>query len=234
MVISIIKKIIRVPDGAFFLKTKTFKFPEINKNLKSVGINIVSDMKDIRFGKKIKNGIRYDEFINGLVRVVNNFLEKNRKYQIIFFPHIYSDLIAIGELLEKIDDRFRRTRIVVAPCLTGRGSEEYIFGLYKECEFILAMRFHSNVCSIAQGIPTICLSSYKKEQCVYSEINLLDRVVYVNTKGFEERLVKRIEDTIENIDQIRYKYKKVLVHIENESHEFYQKVMIWAKKNCII
>ena len=228
------KKIIKVPDGAFFLKTKTFMFPEINKNLKSVGINIVCDMKDIRFGKKIKNGIRYDEFINGLARVVNNFLEKNIEYQIIFFPHIYSDIIAIGELLEKIDDRFRRTRIVVAPCLTGRGSEEYIFGLYKECEFILAMRFHSNVCSIAQGIPTICLSSYKKEQCVYSEINLLDRVVYVNTKGFEERLVKRIEDTIENIDQIRYKYKKVLVHIESESHEFYQKVMIWAKKNCII
>lgn len=228
------KKIIRVPDGAFFLKTKTFKFPEVNKNLKSVGINIVSDMKDIRFGKKINDGIRYDDFINGLARVVNNFLEKNREYQIIFFPHIYSDLIAIGELLEKIDDRFRRTRIVVAPCLTGRGSEEYIFGLYKECEFILAMRFHSNVCSIAQGIPTIGLSSYKKIHNLYSEMNLLDRVIYVNTKGFEGRLVKHIEYTIENLGQIRYRYRKVLVHIENESHEFYQKVMIWAKKNCII
>jgi len=228
------KKIIRVPDGAFFLKTKTFMFPEINRNLKSVGINIVYDMKDIRFGKKIKDGIRYDEFINGLAKVINNFLEENKGYQIIFFPHIYSDIIAIGGLLDKIDDRFRRVRIVVAPYLTGKGSGEYIFGLYKECEFILAMRFHSNICSIAQGIPTICLSSYKKEQYLYSEINLSDRVVYVNTKGFEGRLAGHIKDTMENLDQIRCRYRKVLVYIESESHEFYRQVAVWTRKNCII
>lgn len=228
------EKIYKVPDGGFFVETKKSDFPEFNKDLKSIGINVATDMKEIRFPQETENDINYDEFIDGFSKVINKFLENNREYQIIFYPHIYSDLRAISELLEKISDSFRRTRIVVAPCLTGSGSEEYIFGLYKKCEFILGMRFHSNVCAIAQEIPTIGLCSYKKIHDLYSELNLLDRLVYVNKKGFAEKLDQQIKYLVENSKIVKARYAEVKEVINNEGYIFYQQVKIWAEENFVI
>ncbi|MBM7573190.1 polysaccharide pyruvyl transferase family protein [Aquibacillus albus] len=224
-------KIYRVPDGAFFLETKKFDFPELNNSLKSIGINIVSDMKDIRFNKELKDGIEYNDFINSISEELNTFLKINSDYQIILFPHIYSDLNAINNLLEQIDDRYRRTRIVIAPCLTGSGSEEYIFGLYKECELILGMRFHSNVCSIAQNIPTIALSSYKKIIDLYKELNLSDRVIEINKKGFQKELSEQVKYTIINKEDIKLRYKMINENVKNESTDFYKKIKEWTEEN---
>ncbi|TKD70741.1 polysaccharide pyruvyl transferase family protein [Pseudalkalibacillus hwajinpoensis] len=222
-----IEQIYKVPDGAFFFESKQFDFPELNSNYRSIGINVVSDMKDIRFNGKSENGIEYEEFIEKFAEEINVFLYNNIEYQIILFPHIYSDLQAINDLLEKIDDRLRRTKIVIASCLTGSGSEEYIFGLYKQCEFILGMRFHSNVCSIAQEIPTIGMSSYKKIVDLYDEINLSDRVVEVNKRGFQNELREQIHYTINNIDEIKLRYKKANQKIYIESKYFYEGVKDW-------
>lgn len=115
--------IYRVPDGAFFMKSKTFDFPEISSQYKSIGINVVSDMKEVRFNDEIPGSISYGDFMKGFALELNNFLGKHEDYQVILFPHIYSDLIAIYDLLESIEDKYRRTRIVIAPCLTGEGSE---------------------------------------------------------------------------------------------------------------
>ncbi|NLK52141.1 MAG: hypothetical protein GX295_06820, partial [Syntrophomonadaceae bacterium] len=209
-----------------------FEFPELSKNLKSIGINVVSDMKDIRFNKEIEGNISYEEFINEFAEEINNFLSNQNNYQIIFFPHIFSDLLAIYEVLDAIDDRFRRTRIVVSPCLTGAGSEEYIFGLYKECDIVMGMRFHSNVCSIAQNIPTIALCSYKKILDLYKEIGLLDRVVEVNKNGFRKILGQKIENTLDDLDIIKNQYKKVNENIRTEGNIFYNEVKKWYQKTC--
>lgn len=227
-------KIHRIPDGAFFLKTKENYFPELSTKLKSVGINVVSDMKDIRFGNKEKNQIDYDEFIKQFGETINTFLNENKDYQVIFFPHIYSDLLATYEVIEMIKDINRRTRVVVAPCLTGKFSDEYIFGLYKECEFILGMRFHSNVCSIAQEIPTIALSSYKKIDDLYLELDLSDRVIHVNKSGFEEKLKVQIKDTIVEKSKIKERYKDVNKNIDNVANDFYERLRLWSVKNNII
>ncbi|WP_163537040.1 polysaccharide pyruvyl transferase family protein [Gracilibacillus sp. YIM 98692] len=226
-------KIYRVPDGAFFLETKKFNFPELNNNLKSIGINIVSDMTDIRFNKDLEDGIEYYDFINGLSKELNTFLKVYSDYQIILFPHIYSDLKAISNLLEKIDDRYRRNRIVIAPCLTGPGSDEYIFGLYKECELILGMRFHSNVCSIAQNIPTIALSSYKKIIDLYKELNVSDRVIKVNKEGFQKELREELKYTIKNKEDIKLRYRMINENVKNESNDFYKRVREWTKENSL-
>ena len=223
-------KVHKVSDGAFFMTTKPRNYPELNQSMLSVGINIVSDMKDIRFN----DNYSYEEFIKDFSKVINQFLAENPRYQVIFFPHIYSDLEAIYKLLEHINDNFRRTRIVVAPLLTGKGAEDYIFGLYKECEFILGMRFHSNICAIAQNIPTIALSSYKKIHDLYSELNLKDRIVYVNKRGFEKHLYKKIENTISNQDAIRQLYGNLNERINKINHNFYKMLVEWAKNSNVI
>ena len=221
------KKIYRVPDGAFFMKSKTFDFPELNDKYRSLGINVVSDMKEIRFSNNIDGGISYDDFIRSYASELNSFLKHYPNYQLILFPHIYSDLIAIYNLLEKIEDQYRRKRVVIAPCLTGEGSDEYIFGLYKECDFIMGMRFHSNVCAIAQNIPTIALSSYKKINDLYREVGLSDRVVEVNKYGFEKRIREKIKSTIMNLEDIRSSYSIVNKNIYQESGEFYDAIKKW-------
>lgn len=227
-------KIYKVPDGAFFLETKNHYYPEINRDLKSIGINVASDMKDIRFNINTDDGISYDGFVSEFAEAINLCMEKYIDYQIIFFPHIFSDLVAIYDVLDKVKDCFRRTRITVAPYLTGCGAEEYIFGLYKECEFILGMRFHSNVCSIAQGIPTIGLCSYKKIHSLYSEVNLLDRLIDVNKIGFREKLSREIEYLMENLESVNHRYRNVNNNIAKESDVFYQQIKIWAKVNSIL
>lgn len=228
-------KIYRVPDGAFFMKSRKFDFPEIRSEYRSIGINVVSDMKEIRFRSEVSGSISYDDFIISLGKVLNELFQKYEDYQIILFPHIYSDLIAIYDLLEKILDKFRRTRVVVAPCLTGEGSDEYIFGLYKECDFVMGMRFHSNVCSIAQNIPTIALSSYKKIIDLYKEVDLCDRVVEVNKFGFENNIKEKIDSTIINLDNIKNDYKKVNLRIYQESVEFYNAIKNWyPNKNLVL
>ncbi len=223
-------KVIKVPDGAFFMESKKFEFPEISDSLKSIGINVVSDMKNIRFSENVENGIRYDDFNKSFGEVLNKFLEEYENYQLILFPHIYSDLLAIYDLMENIDDKYRRTRIVIAPCLTGQGADEYIFGLYKECEFIMGMRFHTNVCSIAQNIPTIALNSYKKIRDLYNELGLESRVVDVNKIGFEESLRVLIKNTINDRESIVRDYSEVNQKILSQSSEFYDKVYIWYRK----
>jgi polysaccharide pyruvyl transferase WcaK-like protein len=220
-------KIYRVPDGAFFMELKRLNFPEIKSHYRSIGVNVVSDMKEIRFSRQHSESISYENFIKGFASELNDFLKLNENYQIILFPHIYSDLSAISNLLESIEDLYRRTRIVVAPCLTGEGSEDYIFGLYKECDFIMGMRFHSNVCAITQNIPTIALSSYKKINDLYREVGLSNRVIEVNKYGFEKRIREKIKSTMLHLDDIRSSYEIVNKNIYQESGEFYDAVKKW-------
>src|SRR5699024_2094453 len=99
----------------------------------------------IRFNERVT----YNDFTSSLARALNAFLEENKEYDLVFFPHIYSDLEAISKVINNIDDKLRRFRVTVAPYLSGKGADKFIFGLYRQCEVILGMRFHSNVCAIA-------------------------------------------------------------------------------------
>src|SRR5699024_3187555 len=112
-----INKIEEVIDGAFAMdiSNNLINYPEVKKQYKSIGLNIVSDMKEIRFSK----GISYEEYIKKMAGIINEFLDEKPNYQVILFPHIYSDLQAVSELICNVKDIHRRNRIVVAPTLTG-------------------------------------------------------------------------------------------------------------------
>ncbi|MDX8044607.1 polysaccharide pyruvyl transferase family protein [Gracilibacillus sp. S3-1-1] len=224
----------KVADGAFFMEANRTNFPEINPEYRVIGVNVVSDMKDIRFNEVDEDDIGYIDFVKELGKYLTDFLVENPTYQLVLFPHIYSDLRAIDDVLNRIDDKVRRKRVTVAPYLTGEGAETYIFSLYQQCELILGMRFHSNVCSIAQNIPTIGLNSYKKIHDLYSELNLVDRVIDVNKKDFAKLLNAQVNDTLANKHKIIEQYRQVNHKIQKETDEFYAIVKEWAQSNKII
>ncbi len=223
-------KIYRIADGAFFMTTDTYDFPELQCNYQSIGINIARDMESIRFNKNIT----YKEFINGFSTVLDTFLENNKLYQIILIPHIYSDLTAISDLLNYLNDKHRRTRVKVAPYLTGRGSESYIFGLYQQCKCILGMRFHSNVCAIAHNIPTIALSSYKKINDLYRELSLEDRLVNVNERGFEEVLLSKLNNTLKTLTTLSNEYAYKNEQLKKQNDSFYCDLKNWLERKGIL
>lgn len=223
-------KVFKIADGAFFFEADNITLPGLENNRKKIGINVASDMKSIRFD----GDIDYDEFIDKFAKILNEFLEKNKEYDLVFFPHIYSDLDAISEIINNINDQNRRFRLTVTPLLSGEGADKYTFGLYKHCEVILGMRFHSNVCAIAQNIPTIALSSYKKIHDLYEEIDLLDRVVYVNEKGFEKNLTQDLNNTLANHTSIKREYSNLNERLTKDNNEFLQKLNQWFKRNKII
>lgn len=219
-------KIYKVADGAFFFETNRVGAPEyLDEKRKKIGINIACDMKSVRFGEELS----YDDFIREFGHFLNVFLEKYKEYDVVFFPHIYSDLEAISDVFETMMDPFRRYRITVAPYVSGKGADEYVFGMYKQCEMILGMRFHSNVCAIAQNIPTIALSSYNKIHKLYAELGVLDRVVYVNESGFAKKLLNKAETSLTNIEMIKTNYHQLNVSIRERNKKFYSDLETWMK-----
>ncbi|SDZ46782.1 Polysaccharide pyruvyl transferase family protein WcaK [Evansella caseinilytica] len=224
------KRIPVVPDGAFFMEVEEREYNEVVTNEKLIGLNIVSDMSDLRFDSTKEKKISYDEYLHQMGKVINAFLMSNNQYTLLLFPHIYSDLKAIYDLMIHIDDRLLRTRIKVAPLLTGSGSEEYIFGLYKKCQVVMGMRFHSNVCAIAHNIPTIGLSSYKKIDDLYEELKLGNRIVHVNQEGFQNKLSNELIRVLKESDLIKNIYIEVNKDILQRGQVFYQEMMNWLMK----
>lgn len=225
------RKVHKVADGAFFMDIGQKKLPFlVSKNRRGIGINLACDMEDVRFNKNLT----YGEFVNEYAKFLNDFLQENRDYDILFFPHIYSDLKITSDIMNKLNDQFRRYRLTVAPYLSGQGAEQIIFGMYQECDVILGMRFHSNVCAIALNIPTIGLSSYKKIDDLYEELNLFDRVIHVNKEGFNDRLSHMLNETLKNRQQIKKEYEQVLNRIDIENNCFYNELKKWIHSKVII
>lgn len=224
-----LNKVIKIPDGAFSLVLDDKrKYNEIDSDKINIGINIAGDMLKTRF--KDKN--IYEKFISEFSEMINTILKEKEEINIVFLPHMYADLNIISQIIDRLDDKFRRFRICVAPLLNGQlNGGEYIFGLYKQCDLILGMRFHSNVCAIAQNIPSIGIVTYHKHKYLFDEINLPDRYVEVNEtlleKEFWTKFKEEIQDSIGNKSEIAEKYKIVNDALRSDTEEYFKVCKEW-------
>lgn len=219
------KNLFIIPDGGFFLKEpRTFEIEEKDKS-KYIGINLACDMLD----KRLKN-ISYGEFCKKLGETYSKFLNRNPKYKLLFFPHIYSDYKIILDVLESFTDTELKYNVEIAPYLTGQNSEKEFFKYYKKCELLTGMRFHTNVCGVALNIPTLGIKTYQKLEDLYNEINLKERCLEVNDDKFFEKYIIEIEKTILNLEQLKQRYtivKESLIKIKDEK---YIALKIWLSK----
>ena len=111
---------------------------------------------------------------------------------LLFLPHIFSDLTIVSDVIARLSDRLRRTRISCAPYVTGPAGAKHVFGLYRDCHVILAMRFHANVCALGMGIPVIGLCNYPQIDWLYKEINRPGGCLSVRSPGYSVPLLKMI------------------------------------------
>lgn len=216
------ERVEQVPDGGFFTTVNGGDHVEIPDDRNVIGINVVKDMLETRF--PADGPISYSDFVASFATVLDRLLNEFDSFDIVFFPHIYSDLDAIADILSELNVLHRRTRVTTAPLLHGEGSEQYVFGSYQQCTLTLGMRFHSNVCPIGLNTPTIGLSSYPQIDNLYEELGISERVVDITRTGFERELYESITTTIDKQDAIRAEYSKINVELDTEIDAFHAKM----------
>ncbi|QKG92037.1 polysaccharide pyruvyl transferase family protein [Halorubrum salinarum] len=223
-----------VPDGGFFVNVEESNHPEIPRERGVVGVNVAKDMAEIRFPEK-HDTISYGEFIELFAETIDKFLVEYPGYDIVFFPHIYSDFDAISDVLEKMDVLHRRNRMTTSTYLHGEGSEKYFFDGYRQCDVTMGMRFHSNVCPIGLGTPSIGLTAeHPKVEHMYNEIGRPEQSIKITRQGFESRLYDKIVSTVENKEQVEKKYHETKCDLRSEIDSFHEVIQRHLYKNGVL
>lgn len=210
-----------VPDGGFFYSTKASAVPYLPEG-RFWGVNIASDMEVLRFPSNTPGGLTWRGFLQEYASFLQQNLESTPDLRIIFFAHIFKDILSIGEFMTYLDDRLCRDRVIVAPFACGWDACNHLFSLYQHCDLVMGMRFHTNVCSIAMNIPAIPLVSYPKLSDLYEELDLIERVVLVNKEGFSKELYNNV--IITNKRSVQTKNKNVIENLNVEIEFFLKKL----------
>ena len=205
-------RIKRIADGGFFVNIKDTNHPEIEPQNTNIGINIAGDMLDGRY-----SNITYKEFIKKFSNLLIKIMNKNSNINLVLFPHIYKDLSIISDFIHAFPDEYARKRITISPYLHGEKSSEYIFDLYSKCDLIIGNRFHSNVCAIGLGVPSIGIVNYPQVKYLYNELNIEENFVEINNDyDIENKFTELIEYSLNNKKKIQDKYNFITKNLEEE------------------
>ena len=194
-------------DNAFFYKPKKLEFPISEK--KYILINITKDQ--IQMKNMIIGSVNYKFYLSELRKFIKKVI-KESDLNIVFAPHIFSDYIAIQELLSGINEFHIRTRIIVSPHVQEDFGCNLIFNIYQKAEFIIGMRFHANVCSIAMEKKSVGLVALDRVDYLYKNMGIEDSLIFLN-EPFSEIL-----------------FNKLLNHMQNPSYKTEHSTILAKKK----
>lgn len=213
-------KVLKVPDGGFFVEPSQYNHIEFNDGDKFIAINIASDMSEIRFDGK-DNHLTKDEFVLTFAKFVNDLLIEYDDISIVFVPHIFKDYELISEICKNVNDKLLRTRITCAPCLNGTETDGlYNFDIYKNAILSIGMRYHANVCPIGMNIPTIGICTIEPHIKLYEDIGLSRRCIKANERGYQKYLMDLVVEAIKNPDQFKEENVEVM-KVNKENNDYY-------------
>ena len=207
----------KVPDGGFFVDACFSHNPFETL----IGVNLAGDMLNRRF-----HG-RYDEFIESFGQLVTRQLKEDGNKHFIFLPHIYSDIGIISDVIDHIEDKYRRSRITVASYQTGGSACNNILNIYRACDLVLGNRFHANVCPIGMGVPTIGLINYPQVEKLYKELSLPKMTVEINKPGFEHYLNESINFALGSSIPIKKIYEGINFRLHKQMSDFQEVIRQW-------
>ncbi|KYG82845.1 polysaccharide pyruvyl transferase family protein [Roseivirga echinicomitans] len=218
------------PDGGLFTEVPSATHPEIEEGMINVGMNLAGDMMDVRFPMDTTESIDSNTFLTELGQMFNNLFNKHDDLRLVLYPHIYKDLEIISRFTYKMNDKQVRKKVSCAPYLTGFEGQDYIFDSYLNCQLIMGNRFHTNICAMGLNIPSIGFINYRQIHDFYEEIDMLDRSVEVNMKGFSKDLELMIEDTLTNGKEVKKAYSEITNGLKDELNSFHFYLNNWLKQ----
>jgi hypothetical protein len=218
---------VTIPDGGFLLNFGGAGSDLLkDKSVKYIGLNLAGDMLETRFPNRDS-----EEVLKQLSHSILKISEQYSDYKFVFFPHILRDLNLLTSLFKFFPDNFFRKKVIVGPLINGDLGMKLVFQLYGECDLILGNRFHSNVCSIAQGVPTIGLVNYSQIKLLYDEIGIPERTIDISNSDFQKKLQLLVNETLDDLDFYRSKYSKIRNNILEEYDVSIKSLHQWMKKN---
>ena len=154
--------IVEILDHGYFYKPKNSTTLPIND--KYIAINITDDQLDMEGGIKGEKDWYYIE--------LEKLIETAQRcgFKTVFVPHIHQDVEAIGTALKYLPSSLVRASTIIAPCLQGDDGTDFLFNIYKRAEFVIASRYHANVCAIKFGVHTIGLSPLPRIDYTHKQI----------------------------------------------------------------
>lgn len=157
-------------NGFFYTPLDTASLPI---NSPYAAINITSDQ--LLMLSKYRGALNQKSYYAQLAKILQ-FLIQEESLHIVLVPHIYRDLEAISELLDRLPDFHIRNHISVAPCVQGNQGADYIFSLYKNSHFVFASRLHANICCLTMNKPMIGLAVLDRVKYIYDSLQLSNYV----------------------------------------------------------
>ena len=176
-------------DNGFFYKPKS----DIRRLVSSEYVAINTTLDQLKMKNLSRGILDIASFENEMRRYVQ-FLIDNTNYQIVFVPHIYQDMKAISEILSGINDFYIRTRIVIAPYIQGYEGCNLLMSIYNNASLVVGMRFHTNVCSAAMGVPLISLAALERVEKAMKYIGLDNNVIPVDSSFSSEIIINKMNN----------------------------------------
>jgi len=221
---SMARKVANIPDPGFFVEALSGQSETMGIEGDHWIVNLASDMPELRFPSGTRSGDRssYESFVASVAELLAGQMDIHTEVDLIFMPHIFSDLSVVADVLDHLPDPLRRNRVSVAPYATGEKAARTAFGLYESASLVLGMRFHANVCPIGMGVPTIGLASYRKLADVYEELGLESRCVWTHDSTFPEAVAELIYSTGSDEAALRTRYASIGRDLLETATGFYQ------------
>lgn len=221
--------VFRIPDGGFFVPK-----PEPAEKANAVvriGINLASDMPEIRFRDFGSRGV--EAFAIEISDAIMGLARKLPESEFVLIPHIFRDIDIISRVLHNLDDRLRRTRVSVFSYGSGEGSAKAALSVYRSCDLVLAMRFHANVCPLGMGVQTLGLACYPQISNLYAELNQSFRAVDVSRPGFSDALISLASRLILEPESFPASAIDTIDSVAKMRQEFEPHLRTWLELNSI-
>jgi polysaccharide pyruvyl transferase WcaK-like protein len=213
-------KIPEILDNGFFYENNLCNYNLIKK--KYIVMNTSNDKFKMKNNEIIRN-IDLNLYNENYLKIINYVLS-NSNYDIVFVPHLYTNISAINRIINKIDDYNMRTRISIAPYLHGYEGTDKLFSIYKKSELALCIRLHSNICSLAMNKLNIGLASLDRLIYMYEKLDLKDRYVKVDNE-FSEEVIKKMGKYLDDKEKILENTKYIINQKKRETLDTYKKML---------
>lgn len=209
-----------IPDHGFFvLSDSNLRNHHERDNSKIViGLNLAQDMADLRFkaGK--------EQFLSQIRRALLE-IEFDR---LILFPHIYSDVEILYELICSLPDAIKREKISFSPLGSNKLDIRTTLENYLSIDLMIAMRFHANVIPLSLGIPTIGISSYPQISNLFANLDIQSWILDVDQQAdFPRDLPINLEKILNGREFVRETFQQIPIKVWAQRASFEPTIKKW-------
>jgi hypothetical protein len=214
-----------MPDGGFFAHPGDHC--KSHSHGRRIGINIAGDMLDRRFDR----GLDTESFLRELADAFCTLIDINPDLHLDLVPHIWRDTVLIGRLLPLIPDPYLRRHVAVARLDPSENGLASFLQSYRDCDLVLGMRFHANVCPIGMGVPVRGLLNYPQIEYLFEEIDMTDRLIDVRDAGFGNEIVEAVVSDLINLSKQRQFCTQRVTQLSKQAYATLSQVDEWLNLN---